>query len=183
MTINCGAKHMSETEQAADFYGVLGRVEAHANTVSLRFYPFTFENDPAADVVYQIDFQKPDFDPRSIDGFVGQEAEIEHREDRVIITDVFGSDEISLTAKSISAYRTKYVIEDFVDHVTGLGNALDREYKGHSGARRKLKEIEALSVELRRRAKIKADASDEQARLQKSTISVLDRILAALRKD
>ena len=172
---------MGDLDKPAGFYGMLRHVEQQGDVVTLRLHPFEFTNDPSAKVVFQVDLQGPQFDPNSIDHFVGQEVEIECGEHGVKLIAVLEGDEISLTAHSIAFFEATYTIKDFVDQVTGLSSAFEREHREHTERCRKLESLNLLAVELRRRAVIKSAASERHAKLQLAAIKVLDRILAELK--
>ena len=174
---------MSDLYKPADFDGVLRHVERQGDVVTLRLHPFEFTNDPSANVVFQVDLRYPQFDLNTVDPFIGREVEIEI-DDHVVkmVADLEG-DEIFLTADSIEAFNTTYTIKEFVDHVSEITTAFNREFLEYNKVRRKLDSLNSLAVELRRRAVIKSEASEHHSKHQRAAIKVLDRIMATLKSN
>ncbi|MBW8303739.1 MAG: hypothetical protein K0M78_07320 [Brevundimonas sp.] len=173
-----GGQGVSEDSDPVEFYGVLGRVDSRPGGVDLRFYPYTFSTEPGARVVLAVGFEEPGFGDAEIAGLVEQEVEVTVRPDRAEVHSVFGGTTEVLTAKAVTCEWTGYDAEDLFRRVVQLEQEHERLSRSLGGLTARDRQGLALVQELRRRAEIKAAASDDLKARQAAAIAVLDRLLA-----
>lgn len=171
---------MSEDRSTSEYYGVLGRVQAHVHHITLRFYPFALLTHGNQNVVLEARFQTPGFDIAEVDRFVGQEVEFLAQSDSAEINDVFAGEGVTLKASSVTTDWCPYDVDDYRNAADKLERYQATLQNDLYDARRKNDRIKSIATELLRRAEIKAATSSEFKRIQTPAIEVLHRILGEL---
>lgn len=178
-----GSQGVSEESDPAEFYGVLGRVDSHPGGVDLRFYPYTFSTEPDARVVLVVRFDGPAFGDAEIAALVEQEVDVTVHRGRAEIHSVFGGTSAALTAKAMTCEWSGYDAEDLFRRVVQLEQEHERLSCSLGRLMARDRQGMALVEELRRRAEIKAAASDDLRARQAAAIAVLDRLLTHFEGD
>lgn len=127
------------------FRGILKITRLGDEKYSFRLYPWEFSNDPSARDVCEIIFDTTEFDAEVIYKFERNEVEIEFTDKTISMFDWDWGDECKFSASSISQAMICYELSDFVDRVSGLEAALEKEYRGNIDGRRKLDELRSLA--------------------------------------
>lgn len=169
---------MSESEDDTFFYGVLGRVTVQDGDTELRFYPFTFEMNPAVNPVFGVTLTAARFGQADIASRIGAEMEVAAYGDRVEIVDIFDSAAaIVIHAQPVAVRWSPYDMDDLRGHIQTLNKDCESKGAALSDALRTHREGVAIMRELLRRAEIKSAASDTLKASQAAAISVLQRLL------
>ena len=170
---------MEEPSDPAEFYGVLGRATLQAGKAELRFYPFEFSTTPDAKCVFVAKFDAAGFRETEIASLIGQEVEVTLFPERAELFDPYdGEVPTILRAGSVVAAWSAYDTQDFMDRAVRLNAEVERLGVAYNDAFRKDRRGLALTLELMRRAEIKAAASDDLKARQAAAIAVLERLLA-----
>lgn len=163
-----------------EFYGTLGRVSNSPSGTQMRFYPFSFKNEPALKCVLEIELVEASVTVEQMTTLIGQEVGVTVLESSVLIDGTLNPLEVSIYATEIRTTHVPYDLRDFSERVMGLENALQSKHKDLRLAEAKLSTLSKLVNELKRRAAIKSNASEDQRDAQASALRVLDRLEAEL---
>ena len=167
-------------EDTPEFYGTLGRVSNSPSGIRMRFYPFSFKNEPALKCVLEIEFVEASLTVDQIAALIGEEVEVTVLGSTVLIDGTLNPLEVSIDAKEIRTARVPYDLRDLSEHMVGLENAWQSEHEELRLAKAKLSRFSKLVDELKRRAAIKSNASEDQRNTQAAALRVLDRLEAEL---
>ena len=167
---------MSEESEPVAFYRVLGRVDPRPGGLDLRFYPYAFSIEPEAQVVLVVGFENPGFGDTEIAGLIEQEVEVTVFPNRAEVHSVFGGTTGILTATAVTAEWSGYDAQDLFRRVLHLEQEHARLSRSLGRLMAKDLQGKALVEELRRRAEIKAAASDDLKARQAAAIAVLERL-------
>ncbi|MEL6729338.1 MAG: hypothetical protein AAFP81_19275 [Pseudomonadota bacterium] len=146
----------------------------------MRFYPFSFKNEPAFECVLEIELIGASVTVEQIAALIGQEVEVTVLDSTVLIDSTLNPQEVSINAKEIRTARVPYDLRDFSERVSGLENAWQHEHEELRLAKAKLSTLSKLVDELKRRAAIKSNASEDKRNAQAAALRVLDRLEAEL---
>ena len=146
--------------------------------MELRFYPYAFSTEPDARVVLAVRFEDPGFGDAELAGLVEQEVEVTVRPDRAEVHSMFGGTTEILTATAVTAEWSGYDAQDLFRRVLQLEQEHERLNRSLGQLMARDRQGMALVEELRRRAEIKAAASEDLKARQAAAIAVLDRLLA-----
>lgn len=146
----------------------------------MRFYPFSFRNEPALKCVLEIELVEASVTVEQITALIGQEVGVTVLESSVLIDGTLNLLEVSIDATKIRTAHVPYDLRDFSERVMGVENALQREHEELRLAEAKLSTFSKLVDELKRRAAIMSNASEDQRNAQAAALRVLDRLEAQL---
>lgn len=159
-----------------EIFGTLGRVEARDGMIALRLYPFDFSTDPKARPVLAVRFEDARFDAGALEPLREDEVEVAVFADRVEVHAVFAGTDTVLRAGAVTGEWVGYDAEDLFRRIDQIQASADELNARLVAAEQKNRQGEALVQELRRRAEIKAAASEALRAGQASALAVLDRL-------
>jgi hypothetical protein len=174
---------MTKSDAPLEFYGFLGRFRGLDTAVELRCYPFEFSVDRDAKVVFVVRFDEADFRIEEITPLLDDEVEVLVFQDRTEIQSVFKGTTAILRARSVTPEWSGYDTDDLLDRVRQMQGEHEHLNSALTQSIAKNRSSLALVQELRRRAEIKAAASEYLRLGQASALAVLDRLARHLESD
>lgn len=161
--------------------GVLTRTGAADGRLMLRLRPHTLPVDSDGPCVTVVTFESPAFEERDLAPFVGQEVQLLARGTRAELFELFDpGPPLVLQAASIDIRQEGPDRRDLIERITALAGEVDHLQASLNEARADIENGRRHVRELRRRAEIKAAASEEHAVRQAATVDVLQQVLRHL---
>ena len=168
---------MTESANSVEFNGILGRAEFVGSRAELRFYPFELGATADSKCVLKVDLIEVERRSDEFNGLVDEEVDVAVSGNTVEIADHYNDRSTKLQAQRVAfewvACDAEYLfacLRKSREWNTQLNEELVKALlKNH--------DCRALTIDLLRRAEIKATASDEHKARQAAAIAVLERML------
>ena len=165
--------------QATYQNAVLSRLDLEGESLAtLRFSPFAFtETDKP---IQEVKLYKPRAHWSQVQKFLGIEVFFDITSDKIEITDWDWDEAAFIHADNITSRFVPYDREDLLSIVISLTRALQVEMNKDRGKSILINESLRFLQQLKDRAHVRSEISDEHAKLQKANLQTIEKLLKKL---